>query len=39
MLAIVAVFQTGMFLGNLCAEAGNPVNFNTIGTAIAAPSG
>ena len=38
-LAIVAIFLAGLFLGNLRSEARGPVHFNTIETALAAPSG
>ena len=37
-LAIVAIFLAGMFLGNLRSEARVPVHFNTIETALSAPS-
>jgi hypothetical protein len=39
LLAIVAVFVAGLFLGNLRSEAGEPVHFDTVETALAAPSG
>jgi hypothetical protein len=38
-LAIMAVFVAGLFLGNLRSEAREPVHFDTIGTALSAPSG
>ena len=38
-LAIVAVFVAGLFLGNLRSEAREPVHFNTIETALSAPTG
>jgi hypothetical protein len=38
-LAIVAVFLAGIFLGNLRSQAGEPVHFNTVETALSAPSG
>jgi hypothetical protein len=38
-LAIVAIFLAGIFLGNLRSEAGEPVHFNTTETALSAPSG
>jgi hypothetical protein len=37
-LAIVAIFLAGMFLGNLRSEAGATVHFNTMETALSAPS-
>ncbi len=36
-LAIVAIFLAGMFLGNLRSEAREPVHFNTLETALYAP--
>ena len=39
LLAIVAVFVAGICLGNLRSEAREPVHFNTIETALSAPSG
>ncbi len=39
LLAIAAVFVTGLCLGNLRSEAGEPVHFNTIEMALSAPSG
>jgi hypothetical protein len=39
MLAIMAVFIAGIFLGNVRSEAREPVHFDTIETALAAPSG
>jgi hypothetical protein len=38
-LAIVAIFLTGIFLGNLRSEAGETAHFNTIETALSALSG
>ena len=38
-LAIVAIFLAGMFLGNLRSEAREPVHFNTIETTFSAASG
>jgi hypothetical protein len=38
-LAIMAVFVAGLFLGNLRSEAREPVRFDTIETALSAPSG
>jgi hypothetical protein len=38
-LAIVAIFLAGMFLGNLRSEAREPVHFNATETALSAPSG
>ena len=38
-LAIVAIFLAGMFLGNLRSEAREPAHFNTIETALSAASG
>jgi hypothetical protein len=38
-LAIVAIFLAGIFLGNLRSQAGEPVHFNTVETALFAPSG
>jgi hypothetical protein len=38
-LVIVAIFLAGIFLGNLRSEAGEPVRFNTVKTALSAPSG
>jgi hypothetical protein len=38
-LAIVAVFVAGLFLGNLRSQPREPVHFDTIETALAAPSG
>jgi hypothetical protein len=38
-LAIVAVFLAGIFLGNLRSEAGETAHFNTIETALAAANG
>jgi hypothetical protein len=36
MLAIVAVFVAGLFLGNLRSQAGETVHFNTTETALSA---
>jgi hypothetical protein len=36
-LAIMAVFVAGLFLGNLRSEAREPVHFDTIETALSAP--
>jgi hypothetical protein len=36
-LAIVAVFVAGLFLGNLRSQAGETVHFNPIATALSAP--
>jgi hypothetical protein len=38
-LAIVAIFLAGIFLGNLRSEAGETVHFNATETALSAPSG
>ncbi|HWX83765.1 MAG TPA: hypothetical protein VNZ48_09230 [Xanthobacteraceae bacterium] len=38
-LAIVAVFLAGIFLGSLRSEAGAPVHFDTVETALAFPDG
>jgi hypothetical protein len=38
-LAIVAIFLAGIFLGNLRSEAHETAHFNTIETAFSAPSG
>jgi hypothetical protein len=38
-LAIMAVFVAGLFLGNVRSEAREPVHFDTIETALSAPSG
>jgi hypothetical protein len=38
-LAIMAVFVAGLFLGNLRSEAREPVHFDTVETAFSAPSG
>jgi hypothetical protein len=38
-LAIVAMFLAGIFLGNLRSEAHETVHFNTVETALSAPSG
>ena len=38
-LAIMAVFVAGLFLGNVRSEAREPVHFDTVETALAAPSG
>ena len=38
-LAIMAVFVAGLFLGNLRSEAREPVHFDTVETALSAPSG
>jgi hypothetical protein len=38
-LAIMAVFVAGLFLGNLRSEAREPVHFDTIETALSAPNG
>ena len=38
-LAIMAVFVAGLFLGNLRSEAGETVHFNATETALSAPSG
>jgi hypothetical protein len=38
-LAIVAIFLAGIFLGNLRSEAREPAHFNTVEAALAAPSG
>jgi hypothetical protein len=38
-LAIMAVFVAGLFLGNLRSEAREPVHFDTIEMALSAPSG
>jgi len=38
-LAIVAMFLAGIFLGNLRSEAREPAHFNTMETALAAPGG
>jgi hypothetical protein len=38
-MAIVAIFLTGMFLGNLRSEAGQTVHFSVTETALSAPSG
>ena len=38
-LAIVAIFLAGIFLGNLRSEAGETAHFNTIEAALSAPSG
>jgi hypothetical protein len=38
-LAIVAIFLAGIFLGNLRSEAGQPVQFNTTEMALSAASG
>ena len=38
-LAIMAVFVAGLFLGNLRSEAREPVHFDTIEMARSAPSG
>jgi hypothetical protein len=38
-LAIVAIFLAGMFLGNLRSQAGEMVHFNTIEAALSAPNG
>jgi hypothetical protein len=38
-LAIVAIFLAGMFLGNLRSQAGETVHFNATETALSAASG
>jgi hypothetical protein len=38
-LAIMAVFVAGLFLGNVRSEAREPVHFDTVETALSAPSG
>jgi hypothetical protein len=38
-LAIMAVFVAGLFLGNLRSEAREPVHFDTVEMALSAPSG
>ena len=38
-LAIMAVFVAGLFLGNVRSEAREPVHFGTIETALSASSG
>jgi hypothetical protein len=38
-LAIVAIFLAGIFLGNLRSQAGEIVHFNTTETALSAPNG
>ena len=38
-LAIVAIFLAGIFLGTLRSEAGEPVHFDTVETALSTPSG
>jgi hypothetical protein len=38
-LAIMAVFVAGLFLGNLRSEAREPVHFDTVETALSALSG
>jgi hypothetical protein len=38
-LAIMAVFVAGLFLGNLRSEAREPVRFDTVEMALSAPSG
>ncbi len=38
-LAIIAIFLAGMFLGNLRSEAREPVHLNTIEAAFSAASG
>ena len=38
-LAIVAIFLAGIFLGNLRSQAGEPAHVNTIETAFSAASG
>jgi hypothetical protein len=39
LLAIMAVFVAGLFLGNLRSEAREPVPFDSIETALSAPGG
>jgi hypothetical protein len=38
-LAIMAVFVAGLFLGNVRSEAREPVHFDTVEMALSAPSG
>jgi hypothetical protein len=38
-LAIVAIFLAGIFLGNLRSQAGEMVHFNATEAALSAPSG
>jgi hypothetical protein len=38
-LAIIAVFVAGLFLGNVRSEAREPVHFDTIEAALSAPRG
>jgi hypothetical protein len=38
-LAIMAVFVAGLFLGNVRSEARKPVHFDTVEMALSAPSG
>jgi hypothetical protein len=38
-LAIMAVFVAGLFLGNVRSEAREPVRFDTVETALSAPNG